>query len=71
MPNICENTMTVTGPKAEIDRFKAKAQGKRGPFEMCNFKPTPKELNDRTAPNYDDADQILMIERHGHPDWHY
>lgn len=54
MPNWCENTLTVKGSKAELNKFKKQAKREGGEYKtdlsISNFFPLPKELKDTRSP---------------------
>jgi len=68
MPNWCANRLTVSGPQADLDSFRAKARcppdcgshDKATPYGLCAnaFVPMPAELND---PYYDTHDQLPEV----------
>ena len=41
MPNNCENTLTITGPKADLEAFRQAARKDNNPLEINNFIPMP------------------------------
>lgn len=41
MPNNCENTLTITGPKEDLEAFRQAARKDKVPFEINNFIPMP------------------------------
>lgn len=45
MPNHCDNTLTITGPKADLDAFREAARSDEKPLEVGNFIPIPTDLN--------------------------
>ena len=49
MPNWCNNTITLTGPKEKITAIYAKAKEDNALLQQ--LKPMPKELNDTTSPS--------------------
>ena len=71
MPNHCDNKLTVTGPKAEVDRFILKARGEKECLDVNKFVPMPEEL--RNQPSYpgNQSEQTKRLqEAHGYPDWY-
>lgn len=80
MPNWCDNTLTVKGPKEELKMFKDLAI-KNDVFKMDGLFPTPTELLDTKSPNtYMGNDKKAkkkheehvryLVEKYGHPDWY-
>ena len=45
MANHCDNTLTITGPKADLEAFRKAAQTSEKPLEVGNFIPMPPDLN--------------------------
>jgi len=50
MPNWCDNTLTVTGSKKELDKFKAMSIGNDN-FRLSGIIPTPEELLESSPPS--------------------
>lgn len=80
MPNWCENTLTVTGPKEHLDKFK-ELSIKDDVFTLSGVYPTPEELLNIVSPNYyrgeDEQEKIehdkkvqMLINKYGHEDWY-
>ena len=82
MPNWCENTLTVTGPKEHLDIFK-KLSIVDGEFKMNGVFPTPEELLNTVSPNTykgdrEDEKAIKehkeyvngLLRKYGHSDWY-
>lgn len=61
MPNWCENSITITGPTEDIEKFKIQAKRSEGEisspsyfstdFSLNNFLPTPKKLLEKDTTN--------------------
>lgn len=45
MPNWCDNILEITGPEAEIKRFRSEVRGQND-FDFENILPTPSEMAD-------------------------
>jgi hypothetical protein len=45
MPNWCDNTLTISGTKEDLEEFKNKAKTDKEVLSLNNFVPMPKELD--------------------------
>lgn len=81
MPNWCDNSLTVTGPKEELKKFRKIALF-NGVFKMDRLSPTPKALLDVKVPNSphrtDENEKMKhekevnkLINRYGYSDWYH
>lgn len=62
MPNWCENTIIVSGPAGELERFKELVRTDEAPFSFERIIPQPENLRDVNHP--EDGDQAM-------PDWYH
>lgn len=69
MPNWCNNSVTISGNKEQIDKFEAFLKKKNGDQWFDFFLPCPQELLDVDCPNKTDNAEALS-EKYGHPDWY-
>lgn len=74
MPNHCNNTLGITGPKEDIEQF-IKLVTNTGPdkddvkYELFkNLLPMPKELEGTTSPSKEKNEQL--IEKYGSDNWY-
>lgn len=83
MPNWCSNTLTITGKKEDLDRFKKQAEVLTEQDQTClsfgKFVPCPKELEDTTSgfkgegtPEQAEleAQHKANTEKFGYPTWY-
>jgi len=81
MPNWCDNTLTVTGQKDELKKFRKIALFD-GVFKMDRLHPTPTALLEVKAPNSyfgDDENEKKehekavkkLVDKYGFTDWYY
>ena len=66
MSNRVSNKVTLTGDRAELDRFQATAMSRDNPFSMNNFVPVPEDLPPYSA-NQTLDEAALMTRYHGQP----
>ena len=67
MPNWCSNMVKVTGDAAIIDKM---VEGFNKGELFGSILPIPAELQETSAPNRDEVNSDLMIEKYGSPDWY-
>ena len=81
MPNECDNSLSVSGPQDEVDRFKRDArsydgyngcceEGRSNQLDINNFIPMPVELKERTSPEQDPRMAAIFKEKYGAEDWY-
>lgn len=76
MPNWCENKLTVTGPKKDLDKFKQKArktyhyknENTTTQLSLSKFLPMPKALIHTTAPP--DKPNQKLINKYSVDNWY-
>ena len=72
MPNWCFNTISVEGPKADLEKFLEAVRGNKD-FPHLNFNgviPMPEELRNTKSPNDNEDLANLLTEKYGAPDWY-
>lgn len=69
MPNWCNNSVTITGNKEQIDKFEKFLNEKNGKDWFDFFAECPEELKSVDSPNNGPSAEKL-IEKYGHSDWY-
>ena len=69
MPNWCNNSVTITGNKEQIDKFEKFLNEKNGKDWFDFFAECPKELKLVDSPNNGPSAEKL-VEKYGHSDWY-
>lgn len=69
MPNWCNNTFEVVGPKEKIQEFKTFLDEKDGKDWFDFFLPCPQELKDVGNVSFDHTNEQL-VEKYGYADWY-
>ncbi len=69
MPNWCNNSVTISSNKENIDKFEAFLNEKNGKEWFDFFLPCPEELTDVDSPNKTKNVEALT-EKYGHADWY-
>ena len=71
MPNNCDNTLTVTRPEVEVDRFILQAKGDRECLDVNKFVPMPEEMmEDPASPQQGPDAAERLRETYGFPSWY-
>lgn len=69
MPNWCNNSVTISSNKENIDKFEAFLNEKNGKEWFDFFLPCPEELTEVDSPNKTKNVEALT-EKYGHADWY-
>ena len=69
MPNWCNNSVTISSGKENIDKFEAFLNEKNGKEWFDFFLPCPEELRDVDSPN-ETKNVEALTEKYGHADWY-
>lgn len=70
MPNWCNNTFELVGPKEKIREFEQFLEKNNGKEWFSFFAETPKELTETEAPNRNPSSAEELIEKYGASDWY-
>lgn len=68
MPNWCENRLTITGDRREIDRFRVEVKTRKTDLSLSKLYPMPKELEDTQSPS--EKPDKALIEKYGTDNWY-
>ena len=70
MPNWCNNSVTIVGPKEKIQAFQKFLDENNGKDWFDFFHPCPQELKDVGNVSFHEAGNAELIEKYGHSDWY-
>jgi hypothetical protein len=70
MPNWCNNTFELVGPKEKIKAFESFLNEKNGKEWFDFFLPCPQELKDVGNVSFHEPGNVELVGKYGHSDWY-
>jgi hypothetical protein len=70
MPNWCNNSVTIRGPKEKIESFQKFLDDNNGKDWFDFFHPCPQELKDVGNVPFNETGNAALIEKYGYSDWY-